>query len=279
MSAIRVKKRLWAGLTATAALILGLIVAAPLIYGVAGAFKSKAEFAAYPPTFLPRSFLNFENFRRVLDMAPVGRYFVNSLIVALLTSLVRLALAVLAAYAFAFFDFAGKRALFLAILGTMMLPADTLLVTNYQTVTRLNLLDSYLGICVTSFVGASQMFMLRQCFRASPTELREAAQLDGCGDMRFIARILLPVSVPVLTTLFMQSFIAAWNGYLWPLMVTNHNDMRTFQVGIAMLTTIEDSNYEVVLAGVTLSLIPALALFLALRRSVSRGMMGGALVG
>ena len=261
------------------ALAAGLLVVLPLIYGVFGAFRTPAEFAAWPPAFLPRSFANLDNFRRVLTMVPMGRYFLNSLIVATLTSAVRLVLAVLSAYAFVFFRFPGRSFLFFFLLGTMMLPGDTMLVTNYQTVARLGLLDTYTGMSIIAFVGASQMFMLRQAFRASPAALRDAAMLDGCGDLRFIGSILIPVTRPVLVTLFTQSFVTAWNSYLWPLMVTNHNDMRTVQVGITMLTTIEDTNYEVVLAGVALSLIPALVLFLAMRRSITGAVTAGSLVG
>lgn len=275
----RMKKGMGDTLLMAIGLAAGTAVVLPLIYGVCGAFKSAAEFAAYPPTFLPRSFGYLDNFRHVLATVPMGRFFLNSFTVAMLTSVVRLLLAVLAAYAFVFYDFAGKKLLFFVVLGTMMLPSDTLLVTNYQTVARLGLLDTYLGMSIVSFVGASQMFMLRQSFKSSPKALRDAAQLDGCGDLRFITSVLVPISKPILTTLFIQSFVASWNGYLWPLMVTNHNSMRTVQVGITMLTTVEDTNYEVVLAGVAISLIPAVILFLLLRRNITKSMTAGSLVG
>ena len=260
-------------------LLLALLVITPVLYGVCGAFKSASEFAAQPPTFLPRSFANLENFTAVITGIPIGRYFLNSLIVALLITAVRLTCAVLAAFAFVYYEFRGRRFLFIFVLATMMLPSDTLLVTNYQTVSRLGLLNTYLGMSVVSFVGASQMFMLRQTFRSTPKAFREAAWMDGCGDMRYLVRILLPMSTPVLVTLFVQSFSAAWNTYLWPLMSTTHDDMRTIQVGISMLTTLEGTNYEVVLAGVTLSLLPALFVFLFLRRAITKAMTGGALVG
>lgn len=207
------------------------------------------------------------------------RYFLNSLIVALMVSVVRLVCAVLAAFAFVHYEFRGKNFLFFFILATMMLPADTLLVTNYQTVSRLGLLNTYLGMSIVSFVGASQMFMLRQAFRGMPRAFREAAWIDGCGDMRYLWHILMPMTRPVLVTLFVQSFTAAWNTYLWPLMSTTHDSMRTIQVGIGMLTTVEGTNYEIILAGVMLSLIPSLFVFLFLRKAITRAMTGGALVG
>lgn len=273
------KKHLSAALLDILTLALGLLVIFPVLYAFFGAFKAPSEFAVQPPTLLPRSFLNWENFRSVLVMAPMFRFFWNSLVVAMLVSVVRLTVAVFAAYAVVFFRFPGRRLLFFLVLATMMLPGDTLLVTNYQTVSRMGLLDTYLGMSIVSFVGAQQMFMLRQSFKTAPTPLREAAMLDGCGDLRFILSILVPVSKPILITLFVQSFVAAWNTYLWPLMVTNKTGMRTVQVGVTMLTSIEGTNYEIILAGTILSLIPALFVFLFLRRGISKAMTGGALVG
>ena len=121
--------------------------------------------------------------------------------------------------------------------------------------------------------------MLRQNFRTIPRALHDAAELDGCGDIRFLTSVLLPISKPVLITLLVQSFITSWNSYLWPLLVTNSTDMRTVQVGVSMLTSIEDTNYYLVLAGVTLTLIPSLILFIILRRNITKGMTAGALVG
>ena len=260
-------------------LLIGCVILFPLFYGLMGAFKTPDEFIAYPPTVLPKRFSNLKNFEAVFTQVPMLLYFWNTFLVSALSSGVRLILSFFAAYAFVFFRFKGRKFLFFLILATMMLPADTLVITNYQTVSRLGLLDTYLGIAVVSFVGASQMFMLRQQFMAAPQPIREAAMIDGCGDMRFIARILAPMSVPVLATLFLQCFITQWNAYLWPLLVTNTNKMRTVQIGITMLTTLEGTNYETVLAGAAVAMVPAVLLFLILRRSITRTVSGGAVVG
>ena len=261
-------------------IMIGLLILFPLLYGFFGSFKSAHEFASFPPTFFPKSFGYLDNFAAVFQQVPVGRFYLNSLIVALATATVRLILATLAAYAFAFFNFRGKRILSVFLLGTMMLPADTLLITNYQTISHLGLLDTYLGMSIVSFVGASQMFMLRQRFLSSPIALREASQIDGCGDIRFLVSILVPTSWPLMVTLFLQSFVASWNTYLWPLLVTNTNEMRTIQVGVTMLTSIEATNYETILAGVTVALLPAVIFFIILRRSMTGAMSSsGSLVG
>ena len=266
-------------LLALLALCAGAVIVFPVLYGILGSFKTEAEFSSPPPSLFPRSFTETQNFRDVWRQIPVPRYFLNSLITAGLAAGVRVLLAVLAAYALVFFNFRGKSFFFFLILGTMMLPADTLVITNYQTVARLGLLDTYLGMAVTSFVGASQMFMLRQSFLSTPKELREAGELDGCGDMRFLWSVLLPMTGGVTGTLFVQSFINVWNAYLWPLLVTNRTEMRTMQVGVTMLTTYENANYTHVLAGACLSLIPAFLLFIPLRRRLSVSLTAGALVG
>ena len=261
------------------ALALGCLILFPLFYGLMGALKSPAEFISYPPTVFPKSFGYMDNFEAVFTQVPMLRYFWNSLIVSISSTLIRLLIALFAAYAFVFFDFAGKKFLFFLLLGTMMLPADTLVITNYQTVSHLGLLDTYLGIGIVSFVGATQMFMLRQHFLSSPRSVREASQMDGCGDLRFIFFILIPMSLPLLLTLFLQAFVAQWNAYLWPLLVTNTKEMRTVQIGITMLTTMEGTNYETVLAGASAAMVPAVLLFIFLRRNITRTMDGGAIIG
>ncbi len=255
-------------------ILLGILVVFPVLYGALGAFKTEGEFYAYPPTVFPKNF-QLGNFAKVIEQVPMARYFLNSSIIAFGGAFIRVLIAVLAAYAFAYYDFKGKKFLFFVFLGTMMLPADTLLITNYQTVSTLGLMDTYLGVMIVSFVGATQMFMLRQSFMQAPLSQREAAQLDGCGEMRFLAGILVPSVKPVLVILYTQSFISLWNSYLWPLLITNHNDMRTVQVGVTMLTTVEDTNYHLVLAGVALALIPALLVFFLLRRQIARSLQDG----
>lgn len=256
---------------------LSLVICLPLLYAVSGAFKTAPEFAG--GRFFPASFSNTEAFSRLFSQLPMGQYLLNSIIVALLTGVARILLSVPAAWAFAMYDFKGKAFLFLLVMGTMMLPPDTLLITNYRTVTALNLTDSYLGMGITAFMGAATVFMLRQSIRTMPRPLYEAARVDGCGDLHFIVRILLPLIRPVLVILFLQTLINSWNNYLWPLMVTNKDTMRTVAVGISMISDPEQMDYPLVLAGVTVSVLPVALLFLFFRRRISLSMTDGAVIG
>ena len=260
------------------AIALGLVIIFPLIYCFLSSFKTPSEFLN--PKLLPSSFLNLDNYKAALERGNLLRYILNSFVIAFLGSAIRLIFSILAAYVFAFYDFKGKNVVFFMILGTMMIPSDVLLATNYLTVSRLHLLNTYMGVMVVSFVSASATFMLRQRFKTIPRDMREAASMDGYGDLWFILRVLLPITRPVVTTLFVQSFISLWNSYLWPLIATASSpEMRTVMVGITRLNSWEDENYQLVMAGVVISLIPSIILFLLMRRSLRKGGLEGSLVG
>ena len=260
------------------AIALGLVIIFPLIYCFLSSFKTPSEFLN--PKLLPSSFLNLDNYKAALERGNLLRYILNSFVIAFLGSTIRLIFSILAAYVFAFYDFRGKNVVFFMILGTMMIPSDVLLATNYLTVSRLHLLNTYMGVMVVSFVSASATFMLRQRFKTIPRDMREAASMDGYGDIWFILRVLLPITRPVVTTLFVQSFISLWNSYLWPLIATASSpEMRTVMVGITRLNSWEDENYQLVMAGVVISLIPSIILFLVMRRSLRKGGLEGSLVG
>ena len=257
---------------------LGIIIIFPLIYCFFSSFKTPSEFLN--PKLFPSSSLYLDNFKNALERGNLLRYTLNSFVIAFVGTAVRMVLSILAAYAFTFYDFKGKNFFFFLILGTMMIPGDVLLVTNYLTVSKMHLLNTYLGVMIVSFVSASQMFMLRQRFKTIPKDMREASSMDGYGDLWFIWKVLLPLSKPVVTTLFVQSFINLWNAYLWPLIVTASSpEMRTVMVGITRLNSWEDENYQLVMAGVCISLIPSLILFIVMRRNMKKGGLDGSLVG
>ena len=151
------------------ALILGFIIVFPIIYCFLSAFKTPSEFLN--PKLFPSSFGYLDNFKNALERGNLLRYTLNSFIIAFIGTTVRMALSILAAYAFTFYEFKGKNFFFFMILGTMMIPGDVLLVTNYLTVSKLHLLNTYLGVMVVSFVSASQMFMLRQRFKTIPKDM------------------------------------------------------------------------------------------------------------
>ncbi|MDP4152449.1 MAG: carbohydrate ABC transporter permease [Bacillota bacterium] len=260
-------------------LAIGCIIVFPIFYAFMGGFKNDAVFDQYPPTILPQSFAYLENFNTVLFHSYIPRFMLNSLIIAGIGTLIRLIIGTMAAFSFSFFDYAGKKFLFFAVLGTMMIPGDALLISNYLTVTHMHLRNTYMGIMIVYFVSATHIFMFRQNFMTISGSLREASMIDGCGSFRFYTQICVPVSKPVITSLGISSFVGLWNAYLWPLLVTDKPMMRTVQVGITMLSFPENPSKAPVFAGIAIILIPSIFIFLFFQRNLVRGITAGSVTG
>lgn len=257
------------------ALLLGLFVVIPVIYCLIVSFMKVSDILSVPPKLWP-SELYLGNYITAWSKSRIPRYLLNSLIVSLVCSIVRIFTASLAGYGFAFMNFKGKNLLFSLVLGTMLIPGDVILTSNYFTVSKLGLVNTYLGIMILYFVSANNIFMMRQHFLTVSKSLREAAQLDGCSDFGFYARILIPVSMPTFVTVFISSFISTWNMYLWPLLVANSsNEMRTVQIGLKTLNFAEEASYGGVMAGAMIILIPTLIVFMIFQKRIVSGMTAG----
>lgn len=164
------------------------------------------------------------------------------------------------------------------VIGSMIIPADVLIVQNYFTTAELGLVNTYLGMMVVFFISGMNIFVMRQNFLSYSRSIREAALVDGCSNFKFYAKILMPSNVPSITTVFISSFVGTWNTYLWPLLVTNSNEMRTAQVAVTMLNANEGSSYGpgVVMAAAVVILIPSVFIFLIFQKKVVGGTMAGA---
>lgn len=253
---------------------IAVIVLFPIWYAVSVSFMPQKEVLASPPNLLP-SAPTLANYATVFSRTLVGRYMFNSLVVALISSVSRIIIGSMAAFAFAFFEFRGKSVLFALTMATIMIPPDILIVSNYTTISKWGLINHYLGICSIFLVAANNIFLLRQHFLTFAKSLQEAAYLDGCSNRKFFTRILLPSSTPIITTVFISSFVSVWNQYVWPLLVTNRNEMRTIQVGITMLKDRESSVFGPVMAGAVIALIPTVLVFILFQRKIVSGMMSG----
>lgn len=272
------KKRMHDLLFSAFCILIGLVVIFPVIYCVCVSFMSSSELSSFPPKILPSEFY-FKNYEIVFTSTPLVRFIFNSFLIAIVGTVGRLITSSLAAYAFAFLEFKGKRLWFLFILGTMMIPGDMLIITNYITVANMKLINTYTGIIIVMLASATYMFILRQYFMTISREYRDAAFIDGCGDTRFFAGIVLPMSKPIVASIFIASFISLWNAYLWPLLVTNVETMRTVQVGITMLQFSESVIYGPIMAGVTVILIPSVFVFLIFQKQLVQGVTLGGLKG
>lgn len=257
---------------------VALVVLFPLLFALSTSLKTAAEVNHYPPTLWPHV-LDLRNYPAVLQQAPLPRFLLNSFVQAGTITLAQLLTAALAAFAFSFIDFPGRQALFFLFLSTLMIPGEVTLIPNYLTVRSLGWLDTYGGLVAPYLATAFGTFLLRQFFMTIPRELQDAARIDGASRRRFLGTIVLPLSRPALATLAIYAFLSAWNQYLWPLLVINSTDMRTVQIGLALLQSQEIVSWSLVMAGVLIIILPTVLLFLFGYRHVVRGLTAGAVKG
>jgi len=253
--------------TALVATLFSLIVVFPIFYSISASFFTYTDFTSIPARLLPSS-PTLENYYRAFKESNLEQFLANSLVTASLGTALRMAISILSAYTFSFFTFKGRDLLFVVIVATMLLPSDTLLLANYTTIRALKLTDTYLGIISTTLLAPTHIFMLRQYFKTVSSEYREAALIEGCSDARFLATLLIPISKAVVITLAIHSFSTIFNDYLWPLLVTNKESMRTVQVGLTMLGFSENLDYGPQFAAITLLITPILIAFIAMHKPI-----------
>ncbi len=242
-------------------LIIGAIVMLyPLYSGFVTSLLGPETIFSYPPKLYPVEF-RWQNYLDAMNQAPLLRFILNSFIQSSGVMILQLVTASLAAFAFAYKRFKGKNIMFLIFLSTMMIPWESTIIPNYLFIQKIGWDDTYMGLIAPFVATAFGTFLLRQFFMSIPKDLYDAAKIDGCSDVRFLASILIPLARPALGTLAVYSFLQTYNQYLWPLLITNKTNMRTVQVGITMLQVFEREQWQVVLAGVLIVMVPTLILF------------------
>jgi multiple sugar transport system permease protein len=278
---------------------LCLVVAAvavlfPLVWMFLGSFKSAREINQFPPTWIPNEW-HPENYVRAWVTPPstLGRYFLNSVIVAVLGTALQLVIGVLAAYAFARLRFPGRDALFVLVLATTMVPGEVTLIPNFVTIRRFpltggndlfgsggsGLYDTYWAMILPFLAGAFNIFLLRQAFMRVPNEYWEAAQLDGSGGLGYLLRIMLPLTVPALFTVMLFGFLSRWNALLWPLIVTRSESMRPIQVAMIYYQSEFLTDYGMIMAASFMVTLPIIVLFLFAQKQFIAGISSAGLKG
>jgi ABC-type sugar transport system, permease component len=259
-------------------ILLSLLVLGPLLYLLAQIFMTPAEASQYPPKILPSGLYTGE-LKNAIDTVPIFGFILNSFVLAVSIMVLQVLTAALAAYAFVYIRFAGSRFWFAIFISTMMIPWEVTIIPNYLTVKSWGWLDSFQGLIVPFAASAFGVFLLRQFFMQLPRELFEAARIDGCGHFRHFMSIVLPLSGPAAASLAVYVFLNGWNQYLWPLLVTSSDAMRTIQIGIAMLQFEELTSWNLVLCGVALVLVPSFVLLALGLKPLVRGITAGAVKG
>ncbi len=259
-------------------LLMGILIVAPILYAALVSFMNPAEVSSYPPAIFPKNF-QLTNYLAILNIFPLFRFLLNSIIVCLIVIAAQILISSLSAYAFSFFEFPGRNLLFALILSTMMIPAETVIIANYLTMCDLKLVNTYFALVLPYLASGMGIFLMRQFFLTVPRELKQAAAIDGCGDLRFLWSVLMPISVPTIAALSVYVFVLTYNQYMWPLFVTSSTNMRTVQVGMGMLIDAETTNYGNVTAGAIFVLIPVVLIFILGQKYLIRGMTSGAVKG
>lgn len=226
---------------------------------------------------LPSTF-SLDNYVKVFDRLPLFNYLINSFVVSIGVMIGQLVVCSLAAYAFVFISFKGRDFIFFLFISTMMIPWEATMIPNFFTIQKLDWINTYQGMTLPFFALAFGTFLLRQHFKTIPKELHEASQIAGLSKFGFFFRVVLPVSKTSLVTLGAYGFLTTWNMYLWPLLVTTNNSVRTVQIGLKQLQSQEVSTeWGVVMAGVIVVIIPTLLLLFLGQKQLQKGLTQGAL--
>jgi putative chitobiose transport system permease protein len=247
---------------------IAILMLFPLLWLLSTSLKSPTEnIFQFPPQFLP-SQPTFNNFVRVWQTNPFGRYLFNSTLVALLTVGLNLLFCALAAYPLARLEFRGREIIFTAIVTTIMIPFQIVMIPLYILIVQLGMKNTYLGIIFPAIASAFGIFLLRQAFQGVPKELEEAARIDGCSELGIWWHVMLPAIRPALVTLAIFVFIGAWSDFLWPLIVIDRPELYTLPLGVAMLAGTFSLDWRLIAAGSVISIAPILILFLFVQRYI-----------
>jgi len=239
---------------------VALATLAPFIWMVLTSCKDLGEILLYPPKWLP-SKLKFDNYVNAFAAAPFGRFYLNSIFVAVTVTFGQLLTCSMAAFAFARLQFRGREALFLLFLGTMMIPGQVTMIPSFMMLYWLGWIDTYYALIVPGLASAFGTFLLRQFFLTIPRELEDAAYIDGCSHAGVLWRVILPLSKPALATLAVFTFMGVFNDFLWALIVTNSEEMRTVQLGLAVFRDRYTTEWDKLMAASVTATIPILLIF------------------
>lgn len=262
-----------AGLVAIiGALVLTVV---PLVWMVLASVKSRDDLYSRPLRILP-SKLVWNNYQRAFNEVPFLRFFLNSFVTTAATTVIKVVLGVTTAYALVFLRFPARRLVFWAVVASLMVPFEVVLIPNYVTTARLGWLDSWVGIVIPTAGVAFGAFLLHQTFRGIPTEIIEAAEMDGISRWGLMTKVVVPMSRPAIAAFALVTAVAKWNDYLWPRLVTSKADSATLPVGLTLLRDSEGVNaWGPIMAGAVLVILPVIPILLFAQRRVVDGLTGG----
>ena len=253
-------------------LLMALIVLFPFYWMIISSLKTLTEYRLSVPTFWPRKIM-FSNYAEAFSAAGLGRLFLNTLYVGVVSTLLSLVITVLSAFAFARLEFKGRDTMFGLLLATMMIPGELFTITNYATVTQLGWMNTFKVLIIPFLVSVFYIYLLRQNFLQIPNELYLAAKVDGTSDIKYLWKVMVPLSLPTLISITILKMMGAWNSYIWPRLVANDaaHQMITNGLRNAFTDTTGDVNYPVQMAAVAIVSFPLFLVFVFLRKYIMAG--------
>jgi len=246
----------------------------PFLWMIMGAFKSPAEIIMFPPKLLP-SHWSFINFSKAFKMAPFGRYFLNSVVVMILSVLTTTTTSILGAFAFSRLKFPGKEIIFSILLSLMMIPFEMLIITNYTTIVKLHLFNTIPALVLPFVSSIFYTYILRNFFDTVSDSLYYSARIDGASNWMYLWRILVPMAKPSLFTIVLLNALSSWNSFIWPLYITADLRSRTLPYGLQVFTNEGGSFQELLMAASSVIILPMIVLFLIARKYIISGVSRG----
>lgn len=257
---------------------IALSALAPLLWMLSVSLMQPGEASTQPPPLLPAS-PTLANFHTLFTRAGMGRYFLNSVLVASALTVISGAFNVMAGYAFAKLQFKGRERIFALLLTSLVIPAQVAMMPLFLLLKTMGLVNTYGGVLVPGLASVFGIFLVRQYALNLPNDLLEAARIDGAGEWRIFVSVVLPLLKPIIVTLAIFTFLGSWNDFMWPLIVLTDSDRHTLPVALAALSRERVQDNELMMAGSVVTVLPVLALFLAMQRYYIQGLMAGSVKG
>lgn len=253
-------------------LIMALITVFPFIYMLLASLMTYQEATSIPPTLIPDQ-LQFSNYVQAMKQAPFLRYFFNTVFVAGCSTLGTLITSILAAFALVKLEFKYKKIVIIGMAALLMVPYEVVVFTNYQTIAKMNLMNTYAALILPSLTSIFYIFYLKEYLTSIPIAYYKAAKVDGCSDLEYIWKIMIPLAKPSLFTMGILCFINGWNSFLWPILVTNENTMRLLGNGLTAFATESGSAVHLQMAASAIAIVPILILYLIFRKQIIKGVV------
>ena len=255
--------------------IFAIITVFPFYWMISSSLKSGFEVIQTPPTMLPENVM-WSNYSTAFSMAPFGRYFINTIIVTVLSIVSTVVISILSAFAFSHLEFKGRDLIFSIFIASMMIPGEVLIVNNFKTISNLGMIDTYTSLFIPYAASVLYIYMLREFFLTVPKPLYYAAKMYGAGDWKFLWKVLVPIAKPSIITISILVGINSWNAFLWPLLVTNNENMRVLATGLTAFQSDAGNQYELLMAASSIITVPIVGVYVFLHKKIMNGIsLGG----